>query len=332
MGLMDSLKKATGLGLSHQQHYDRAYEKGVLLGPAKYREAAELFEAAAKKAAEAGDAELQARATANQHFYGFVAQGSLDALEIMKTHLEQLPEIEAIGQRAETIQAPHLIAEIEGRLLERRLTNIGTSDFANRALLHQQASEAFKKIFSQPLVTYRFHATDNHVDAAHSRFFLHQGLMSWNHAQQAAPKDPEEAAEHAGRSLTAFRQCKDEQWSRTADMWLGRYRARRTCWMCHREAQGMDVHFRTYPATVDPYTVALVTKLGQDVSSIDMGGKSIVLCSPCGSSVEKQADRYATKHVGALRHELGGRLDSVEGTIASLMNAVQNLQRHSHSH
>ena len=46
MGLMDSLKKATGLGLNAGEHYDRAYEKAVLLGAANFPKAVELFDAA----------------------------------------------------------------------------------------------------------------------------------------------------------------------------------------------------------------------------------------------------------------------------------------------
>ena len=37
MALLDSLKKATGLGLSPQELFERAYEKGVLLGDSAVR-------------------------------------------------------------------------------------------------------------------------------------------------------------------------------------------------------------------------------------------------------------------------------------------------------
>src|SRR5690242_3236998 len=118
MGLLDSLKKATGLGLSHAEHYERAYEKGVLLGQAKYGDAASLFQTAAQKAGDAGDGALQARATANSLLYGFVATGNYAILGQLRRQLDQIQEIETIGGKTDTVPAPQLAAEVEGRILE----------------------------------------------------------------------------------------------------------------------------------------------------------------------------------------------------------------------
>lgn len=49
MGLMDSLKKATGFGLNSSELCDRAYENTVLLVPANYFEAVDFFDAGTKK-------------------------------------------------------------------------------------------------------------------------------------------------------------------------------------------------------------------------------------------------------------------------------------------
>jgi hypothetical protein len=330
MGLMDSLKKATGLGLTHHQHYDRAFEKGVLLGPSKYDEASSLFEAAARKAAEAGDAQLQTRASANALLYRFVAKGDVSPLDQLKTHLEQLEQIECIGGRNESVPGKQLAAEVEGRLLEHQI--LTTSDYGQRAVLHQKASEAFKKIFSAPLITYRFHANDAHTQTAQSRFFFHQGMMAWSQAQDAAPSDPDAAAEHAGRALSSFRQCQDQDWSQKSDSWLALFRTRRTCWMCHRELQGLGVHIRSYPAVVTPYVVALVNKLGHDASSLDSARGQIVLCAPCGTAVERQADHYATERTRELREEVNGELRQMQSTINQLTNVVEQLQRMAHTH
>lgn len=327
MGLMDSIKKATGLGLTPEQHYDRAYEKGVLLGPDKYGEAAALFQAAAAKASEVGNNSLQARALANAFLYEYIATGNAAKLELLREQLTQLQDIERIGTRSETMPAAVLAAEIEGRLIESQLFAAGPGS-AGRPLLHQRASEAFKKIFSESLCTYRFHARDQHAQTAQSRFFLNQGLMSWHEAILSVDQDPEAAAEHAGRALNAFRQCQDEGWSKQAETWLNRCRTKRTCWMCHREFQGLDVHVRNYPAKIAPYAVSVVTKLGEDATSLDRERGNLSLCTPCGTAVEKQAERY----VDALRKEIAEEMKGMQATIATLLNAVKELQRHSHHH
>jgi hypothetical protein len=78
---MESLKKATGVGLSASEHYDRAFEKVVLLGPSNYEKAVELFEAAAKKPARRATASPRTRATANAALYKFITTGDQAALE-----------------------------------------------------------------------------------------------------------------------------------------------------------------------------------------------------------------------------------------------------------
>src|SRR3954468_17814970 len=92
MGFMDSLKKATGVGLNANEHYDRAYEKGVLLGPEKFAEAGGAVagggaaeaggvgETAARRGAESGDVQTQTRPLANPRLYGFITSGNVRLL------------------------------------------------------------------------------------------------------------------------------------------------------------------------------------------------------------------------------------------------------------
>ena len=103
MGLMDSLKKATGLGLSAEESYARAFEKAVLLGPAKFGEAVALFDEAAKKAAEKSNPALQARALANARLYAFITTGDVGVLPELAQLLRGITEIEQIGSRTEML-------------------------------------------------------------------------------------------------------------------------------------------------------------------------------------------------------------------------------------
>jgi hypothetical protein len=332
MGIMDSLKKATGLGLNASEHYDRAWEKGVLLGPAKYVDAASMFETAYKKATEVQDAGTAARARANAALYSWVATGNPASLQALRASLQDVQEVEVVGSRAEAMPSQPLQAELDGRLIELQLQTLPPGDHGRRMQLHQQASEIFKRIFSNNLYTYRFHALDQHVQTAQARFFLHQGMLAWNGALAAADSDPEAASEHAARALASFRQCNDERWAQTAEGWLARMRTRRTCWMCHRELQGLEHHVRSYPAVVTPYLVAAVSKLGQDASSLDAPGGKIVLCAPCGTAVEAQADRYAVQRTGELRGEVMPQLARLSTEVDELRAAVRHLQSVAHSH
>lgn len=116
MSLLDSIKKGTGIGLSHSEHYNRAYERGVLLGVAKYAEAPSLFDEAARRAQQAGDHRLQMRALANSALYGFISSGNPQHLAVAHgEHVtkrltletdEVMPEAARTARRCRTPLAP----------------------------------------------------------------------------------------------------------------------------------------------------------------------------------------------------------------------------------
>lgn len=332
MGLMDSLKKATGIGLDPHEHYERAFEKAVLLGPTKFAEAVPLFENAAKRAAEEGDAALEARSIANARLYAFITTGDSDHLRPLREALARLTDLEQIGSRSETVPAATLADEVEGRIIEAELARLDPERHAVLSAKHQLAADCFKKIFTAPLVTYRFQAKDPHAESAQARFFLHQGMSSWFAALNAVLNNPDTAAEYMGRALNAFRQCNDAKWIGQAQEWLAACRVRRTCWVCHREVQGAEIHFDSYPATVTPYVGALVQKLGQDASSIDVEKGELVLCTPCGTLIEQQADLYAVQRTEELGEQFQKHVRRLEKTIKALAERVESLEAKAHRH
>jgi len=327
MGLMDSMKKATGIGLSHSEHFDRAYEKAVLLGEANYTKAVELFENAAKKAAEAGDRAFEARSRANAALYGYITSGDDRYLRLLRQTLGDLPQIEKIGSKSETMDSVPLLGEIDARLAESEIGKIPPTEDMALARAHSVCSEAFKRIFNEGLVTYRYQASDGHRETAQARFFYHQGCSSWHLAIAEVSTSPETAAEHMSRALNAFRQCSDTTWAERAELWRANCRQRRTCWMCHREFQGSTIHFRAFRANVTPYAANVVQTLGQDVSSIDIDSGLLVLCDLCGSTVEGVADILATKRTQQLREEVQDVLGQHESAIVTLSNRVAALER-----
>lgn len=330
MGLMDSLKKASGLGLTPDEHYQRAYEKGVLLGPEHYGKAVELFEIAARKANENGNAQLEARARANAAFYGFVTTGSNQHLAVLKDALRSVPEIEEIGSRTNMLSSEPLIAEIEARLTEQSAAGNGAP--AVLARQHAECANAFRKLLGVSLVTYRYHSPDSHRATGDERFFYHQGLSFRHEAFQHALVDPEVAAEKMVKALSSFRQCGNEALAADAEGWVKNLRLQRTCWMCHREFQGFKLHFDLYAARVSSYAGTVVTRLGQDAFTLDGQAGTVVLCTLCASGITNIADGVAEQLVDALRDEVAQRLSDHERTMAAMLSRIQQLESASHRH
>lgn len=324
MGLLDSIKKGTGIGLTHSEHYQRAYERGVLLGPTKYGEAGALFEEAARRAQQANDQFLHLRAAANAALYGFLASGKPQFLATLAQVLPNLQDIEVIGSATEMMPAGALMAEVGARLVEFDVLATNPNDYLARAGGHDRAAAAFKTIFMAPLITYRLQATDSHIEVAQSRFFYHQGLAAWHQALATVATSPEGAAEEMGKALVAFRQCNDSRWADDAQAWLANCRMKRTCWMCHRELQGATIHFKSYPAAVTPYAASVVAHLGQDSSTLDPRG-FVVLCMTCGSVVERQAEAYANQRAQEIRALYDAQIAALNVALVQLQHRVQSL-------
>ena len=325
MGIFDSIKKATGLGLNAEEHYSRAWEKSVLLGPAKYGEAVALFQTAATKADEAGDALLAQRARANAHLYGFVATGKGEHLLKLRQHLEGLTEIEAVGSRSETLSAEELRNEIDARVAEALAENVRERDHAGRAEAHARAAAAFKPIFSNALLTYRYHSPDQHRETAQSRYYLHEGLSAWHRANITALHDPTAASGELARAMSAFTNAGDQEWSVRTQGWSSKLKMSRTCWCCHRQFLGEDLHYEVASADVTPYTAAVVASLGQDQGCLDLGSGTVVICSACASVVRRMADVIAERRTDELRTEVNAKLDKIIDAVNETQQAVRNL-------
>lgn len=108
---------------------------------------------------------------------------------------------------------------------------------------------------------------------------------------------------------------------------LENWRISRTCWMCHREMQGSDLHFTMCRAVVTPYTKRILEALKQDSSTMSMDGK-IAICTPCGSMVTFKAVEEADK----VRQELNPKILALAGAVDDLNHRVAWLERKAHSH
>ncbi|HVH99908.1 MAG TPA: hypothetical protein VM869_14410 [Enhygromyxa sp.] len=321
---MKDIQRRVGVALSPEEHYERAFAQGVLLGPQQFGRAAELFEQAASRAHKAGDQPLERRARANALLYRFICEGSGTALGPLHGMLAHLDRIERIGSQREFVDAGALAHEISGRLAEYSIATCRESDHQTRARLHQTAAHAFKQLGTRPLATYH-HRPDGLPTDAIQRYFLHDGLGQRHAALAESVRSPSDAAELMARATTALQQCAVPSYGAEAEQWLSRLRTRRNCWMCQREFTGAQIHFHRVPATVHVHAIDVVRRAGQDLACLDVGDQTVILCKVCSSAITALADAQAQVRVAELEARLESRFAELTRAITALDQRVTAL-------
>lgn len=318
-------KNVTGIGLDHNELYNRAYEKGVNLN--KFSDAADIFDKAAKKYAEGGNQMMATQAGANSLLYRYLATGNVSLLQPLLQLLQQLPQIEQIKLR-EPMPVGPLCIELDCRLVESAIAQ-SQNDRARSRDLHQMASEKFKALGSNPLLTYSLQKpSEGPNDRADMRQYYHTAMHSYWEAMIKKDADPGAASNDLSNAKKYFSLCNDQRWGQTVGTLLENWRISRTCWICHRDMQGSDLHFSMCHARVTPYAEMILKKANQNSSSISFEKQQIAVCTPCGSMVTFKAEVEADK----VRQELSAKLAEAMNVIRSLESRVSRLERMSHSH
>lgn len=325
MSFFGKVKQATGIGLDGQSSYRRAFERGVLTGD--QRGAAGMFRDAAARLAHEGNTGLAQRANANALIYTLLSGGGAGVLQPLRDALAQLDEIEQFGTPSEFMPAQPLVEELDVRIAEAQIVD---SPYVAAIQSHKRALTALEKILDRPLLTYAAAPlpSDGFVcETAVARYAWHQGLTSRLQALTAVGTSPVEAANLASAAGQAFRRAGDAARLQEAEQLAQALLVRRSCWICHREMQGLGQYLNWYPSVVARYTVDVLERAGQDQGSVDLHRSQVIVCTPCGTLVQQQADRYAQLRTNEVRAELGGRIAMLESALADL---ERRFQHHSH--
>ncbi len=323
-GFLGKAKDITGLGLDPNQLYVRAFEKGVLLN--RFVEAADTFEKAAKKFAEIGNPQMEAQAAANGLLYRYLGTGNANLIAPLLQMLQRLEQIEEIKSQTNMMSTGPLAAELDCRLVEQAIAN-AQNDIVRSRDLHKIARDKFQAIMRSPLITYEhLHAPDGHDQKTEMRFFYHSGMYKYYEAMTKKDLDPSTAADDLSEAKQFFNRCNDQKWQATVSTLLDNWRRKSTCWLCHREMQGYELHFSLCHAEVTPYTQALLEQAKQDSTSVNLSTRQIAVCTPCGSMVTFKAQAEADR----VRQELNAKLDSVVHAMESRMNDLENKIRWHH--
>lgn len=330
---MGGLMKKMGFNLEDDELYARAFQKGVLLN--QFAIAADLFDKSAKRYTEKGNQLMSAKAAANALLYRYLVTKDiqqvtplLQALLQSLQNLQQqgVQEIEEIRSQTTFISIPELCAELDCRLVEVAIIQ-AQNDQLRCHDLHKIASDKFQAMRNLQLKTYAIVPSgDEHTDKAISRFLFHSGMYSYYEAMLKKNYDPSAASDDLSKANQAFKSCNDQKWQQKVTTLLNNWRVTRTCWICHRDMQGYELHFSMCHADVTPYARMLLEKASQE--SVNVDAKQIAVCTPCGSMVMYKAQHEAD----IVRRELNVKLDNAMNLIQSLNERVNRLERMSHHH
>lgn len=318
--IFENVRLAVGFGLNEDEMYNRAFEKGVLMKD--FPRAAQLFDDAAKRASERGNSILAAQATANALLYRYLATGATNLLNPLLKTLTGLQEIERIGLQMERMPTGPLCAELDCRLVEATITQ-SQNDVLRLRDLHKLASSKFQAILLQPLITYEYVKSGvGHDEKSAERHFYHIGMYQFYEAMTKKDRDPSAAVDDLALAAQAFRRCEDAIWAQRVATLLDNWRISRTCWLCHREVQGYELHFSMCRATVTLYTQHLLESLNQDSSAANLEDMNVAVCTPCGSMITFKATEEAEK----VRREMTAKFDMAFSRIQMLEERVNKLQ------
>jgi hypothetical protein len=318
--LFETMRIAMGFGLNEDEMYNRAFEKGVLMKD--FMKAADLFDEAARRAAERGNYLVAVQAAANALLYGYLGTHNTQYLERLRKALSGLQEIECIGRQQERMPTGPLCAELECRIVEATIAQVH-DDVVRLRDLHKMASSKFQALLSHPLITYEYVKSGaGHDERADERHFYHRGMYQFYEAMTKKDRDPAAAADDLALAQQAFRRCNDASWAQKVSTLLENWRISRTCWLCHREVQGYELHFSMCRAVVTPYTKRLLEVLNQDASTAQLNEMGIAVCTPCGSMITFKAVEEAEK----VRRELMAKLDNAVSRIQALEARLDRMQ------
>ncbi|HTK08669.1 MAG TPA: hypothetical protein VL485_15985 [Ktedonobacteraceae bacterium] len=311
-------------GRDEQELYERAFEKGVLLK--NFHKAADLFDEASKKASRHGNQALTTQAAANALLYRYLATQNPASLQNLLHLLRTMTQIERIGgQRHEMMPTEPLCAELDCRLVEAAITQ-AMDDVMRLRDLHKAASTRFLAIICNPLLTYEYVRSGNgHDERTDERYFFHEGMYQFYEAMLKKDRYPGAAADDLALALQAFRRCNDTSRIERMETLLNNWRVVRTCWICHREVQGADLHFSLCRATLTPYTKELLEKLNQDPFTINLQEMKVVVCSPCGSMITFRAAEEAERVRRDLLLELAQAYMRIDGLDERLHRLEQSV-------
>jgi len=331
MGLLDkvkqNIKETTGRGLSAQEQYQRAYQKGVFVKD--YGAAADNFDKAFDRFQEDHNVEMALRSQANSALYTLLVSKDWASLNGVIAILESLEEIERIGSDNEMVRTGPLATELKALQLERQAEQAESTGEKKQA--YAQASDLLMTLGTETLSFTDMLGGSGPTDKALLRAYYCGALSDYYAALNEVTISPARAHDYLQKSAVRFRQAGVAEWSSKVEGYMDQVKMKRHCWICGREMQGRNIFYQYYPANTEQYHRKSIEASGDDVGMLDTEG-SVALCTVCGSAIEKQADAYAVKRANEIREWVTPLLQNHEESLVNHAQRLQRLESIAHSH
>jgi hypothetical protein len=323
MGFLDKVKDATGIGLTADEQYRRAYEKGVFLQPPDYSAASKHFSVAAEKFRKDGNVAWADRADANALMYRLVESRDFLLLPELQRSLERIGEIERPASQDETIATLGLIDELRALQSERRAD--AAADLAAKVSEFRNAAVLVTRLGTLPLTFADRLGLKGPTDKAMTRGAYYNALADYHSAFASISTSPERAQDSLHKAAVGFRHAQATDLVDLVESQIDDVQTKRHCWTCGREMQGRNYHFRYYPATISEYHRQVVNARKEDSGMLDRNG-SVTLCSVCGSAIERQADEYASRRADEVQQWARQVFADQAAEIAALRSRISSLE------
>ena len=308
--------------------FRQAYDKGVLLGPQKWPDAAHHFSEASKHYATVGNAQKSGEAYALATLFYALTNPSDQAWMSCSQAMGRIPDTQLnVGFSAQSSSlAQQAVVQSYDLAISGKLD--AESKDASRVDAVRNLAQKYMSLIGSDLSLWKL--TKQDMDPQKRAYYL-LGLASLIQANSVADVDPKKSVSLLTEAATYLEMAGTERMSvfpitRTKlDSWskVGQ------CWFCGREMQGFGIHYVLLRASVSQYTRQ---KYGSSISPT-MEDNMVVACNSCASSIRSVADEVARIYfetalteMRALEQRLNSKIASLESQISSLRSQVSSLR------
>ncbi|MEM0118043.1 MAG: hypothetical protein QXV32_06310 [Conexivisphaerales archaeon] len=288
------------------EDFQKAYEKGVNLGPQHWGDAYHYFASAAKHYTEAGDQQKAAISTALSTLFITLTSPSSEGWKKCSEQLSALGSTQLnVGFATDSASLANQAAIMAAEAEIMPSINASTSDQAKATRLRELAQK-YVELTGSDLALWKLLRQE--IDPQSKAYYL-MGLASLIDANSFVYSDPEKSVTLFSNAITNFEVAgSDPLGVKTNTSAKAEDMAKiAKCWFCGREVQGRDANFFKVNAQITAY---MRSKYGNEMpASID--GPSVVACAACYSAIQNLSDIVAQKYYRLALDEINALAERV---------------------
>lgn len=310
---------------SPKERFDEEWNKAVSLrNQAKWTEAAEHFQEAAKISAEVQEPEYRKKgelAMAYALLYQAVAFKTPDSVKRAYDAISRL-DPNTVMEIPNKVTAGELAQELNVLVLQYQLPPMSLSNLASQNLhtaeMYEKLAQQYLSLGKDKLVLNDLFGIPQTPQIAAFRYLGYSKLIQGYLKEK---EDPEKAVEYYAEAMGYFAQAQAEEFRAYADTKSKKIGSVAKCWFCGRTVQGEDIHYFYLNAITTPY---FSKKYGTE-SPTTMSGDKVIACLSCYSSINNIADAVAKAYFQKAMQEIAilrERVEKLEAEVRALRSSV----------